>query len=57
MSKTDRTLQINVVIDAEIKQAIEDIRSMRRPIPSISDAIRQAILTERDSLRRKLGRA
>jgi hypothetical protein len=54
MSKTDRSLQINVVIDAEIKQAIDDIRAMRRPVPTISQAIRQAILNERDSLKSKI---
>lgn len=54
MSKTDRSLQINVVIDAEIKQAIDDIRAMRRPVPTISQAIRQAILNERDSLKAEI---
>ena len=54
MSKTDRSLQINVVIDAEIKEAIDDIRAMRRPVPTISQAIRQAILNERDSLKAKI---
>ena len=53
MSKTDRSLQINVVIDPEIKQAIDDIRAWTRPVPTISTTIREAILEKRDALKRK----
>ena len=51
--KKDKRQQINLLIDDEIEQAIDDIRSMRRPIPTVSEAVRQAILNERDALRRK----
>lgn len=46
--------QINLLIDDETKQALDDIRSMRRPVPTLSEAVRQAILNERDALKRKI---
>lgn len=49
--------QINFAVDAEIREALDDIRAMRRPVPSISQAIRQAILNERTTLKRQLARA
>lgn len=48
--------QINLLVDDETKQAIDEIRSMRRPVPTISEAVRQAILNERDTLKRKTER-
>ena len=51
MQKRD---QINFTVDAEVREALDDIRAMRRPVPSLSEAIRQAILNERDSLRRRI---
>lgn len=47
---------INLLVDDETKQAIDEIRSMRRPVPTISEAVRQAILNERDTLKRKTER-
>ena len=46
--------QVNLVVDDEIREAIDEIRAMRRPVPTISEAIRQAILNERDSLKSKI---
>jgi hypothetical protein len=45
--------QINLLVDDEVLQAIDDIRAMRRPVPTVSEAVRAAILAERDALRRK----
>lgn len=45
--------QINVRLDAETLEAIDDLRSMMRPIPSMSEVIRMAILNERDRAKRK----
>lgn len=53
MQKRERPLQINVIIDDEIKQAIDDIRAWTRPVPTISEAIREAIIEKRDALKRK----
>ena len=49
--------QINFAVDAELRAALDDIRAMRRPVPTLSEAIRQAIFNERDMLKRKLARA
>lgn len=49
--------QINFAVDDEIREALDDIRAMRRPVPSVSQAIRQAILNERTTLKRHLARA
>lgn len=46
--------QINVRLDDDVLAAIEDIRAMSRPIPSMSEVIRVAILKERDALKRKI---
>lgn len=54
MRKRERPFQINVIIDPEIKEAIEDIRGMTRPIPTMSEVIRMAILEKRDVLKRKI---
>lgn len=54
MKKRERPLQINVIIDAEIKQAIDDIRAWTRPVPTASMAIREAIIEKRDALKRKI---
>jgi hypothetical protein len=45
--------QINFRADDELEEAIEEIRRLTSPIPSVSNAIRQAVLNERDRLRRK----
>ena len=46
--------QINFAVDDELRAALDDIRAMRRPVPTLSEAIRQAIFNERDALKRKL---
>ena len=46
--------QINVRLDSETIAAIEDLRSLMRPIPSMSEIIRIAILSERDRVKRKV---
>jgi Arc/MetJ-type ribon-helix-helix transcriptional regulator len=48
--------QINVRLDDVLLAAIEDIRGMMRPIPSRSAVIRQAVLHERDRVKRQLER-
>lgn len=48
--------QINVRLDDDVLVAIEDIRSVMRPIPSQSDVIRQAILQMRDRVAKKAAR-
>lgn len=48
--KQKRPDQINVVIDAEIRQAIDDIRALTRPVPNVSAVVRGAILEKRDRL-------
>lgn len=52
--QTMKRQQINFLVDDEIMKALDDIRSMRRPVPSISEAIRLAILSDRDALKRKV---
>ncbi len=52
----DKRQQINVRLDAETIAAIDDIRAMTRPIPTMSEVIRAAILHERDALRRRTER-
>ena len=46
--------QINVRLDDDGLVAIEDIRLMMRPIPTVSKVVRIAILNERDRLKRKV---
>ena len=48
--------QINFIADQEVREALDEIRAFRRPVPSISQAIRDAILNERDTLRRQVAR-
>ncbi len=48
--------QINFIADQEVREALDEIRALRRPVPSISQAIRDAILNERDTLRRQVAR-
>jgi Arc/MetJ-type ribon-helix-helix transcriptional regulator len=52
----DQRKQINVRVDADVLAAIEDIRAMSRPIPSVSDVVRVAILERRERVRRQLER-
>lgn len=47
-------VQINIRVDDDVLAAVEDIRSMSRPIPSVSKVWRDAILNERDRMRRKV---
>jgi hypothetical protein len=46
--------QINFRTDDEVLQAIEDIRKMVSPIPSISEVMRLAVLDYRDKIARKV---
>jgi hypothetical protein len=50
----DQRKQINARVDADVLAAIEDIRAMSRPIPSLSEVVRVAILERRDRVRRQL---
>ena len=45
--------QLNIRIDPEIERAIEDIRRMSESIPTVTGAVREAILRHRDFLARK----
>lgn len=45
--------QLNIRMDDEFYAAIDDIRSLTRPVPSISDAVRTAVFEWRDTLKRK----
>jgi hypothetical protein len=45
--------QINFACDDALREALDDIRSLTRPVPSLSEAIRDAIFEKRDRLRRK----
>lgn len=51
--KKDRD-QINFVVDADVRLAIDEIRAMSRPIPTISQVLRDAVLEKRDRLRKKI---
>jgi hypothetical protein len=46
--------QINVRVDAEVIAAIDDIRAMSRPIPSLSEVVRVAILERRERVRKQV---
>jgi hypothetical protein len=46
--------QINFRTDDEVLQAIEDIRKMVSPIPSVSEVLRVAVLDYRDKVARKV---
>ena len=48
--------QINFIADQDVRDALDEIRALRRPVPSISQAIRDAILNERDALKRQIER-
>lgn len=45
--------QLNIRVDDEFMSAMDDIRSSRRPIPSIADVIRDLVIEKRDAMRRK----
>ena len=49
----DKRKQINARVSDDVLEALDDIRAMLRPIPSMSEMLRIAILNERDRLRRK----
>lgn len=46
--------QINVRLEEDVLTAIEDIRLLSRPIPTVSDVIRAAVLDQRDRIKRKI---
>jgi hypothetical protein len=46
--------QVNFRTDDDVLQAIEDIRKMVSPIPSISEVLRLAVLDYRDKIVRKV---
>jgi hypothetical protein len=46
--------QINFRTDEEVEQAIEDIRKMVSPIPTVSEVLRLAVLDYRDKIARKV---
>ena len=46
--------QINIRVGDDVLAAIDDIRSMMRPIPTVADVIRMSILNYRDALKRKI---
>jgi Arc/MetJ-type ribon-helix-helix transcriptional regulator len=46
--------QINVRLDADTLAAIDDIRAMSRPFPSVSEVVRVAILERRERVRKQL---
>lgn len=50
-------LQLNVRIDADLHQAIEEVRKLSSPIPTVTEVIRRAVLELRDRQRQKAGRA
>ena len=45
--------QINIRVDPELQAAIEDIRRLSSPIPTVTAAIKDAVLRHRDVLARK----
>lgn len=49
-------IQINIRVDQDLLDAIDDIRRMKRPVPSKTDVIRAAVLEYRDRLRTKMER-
>jgi hypothetical protein len=36
--------QLNLRVDDEVREAIEDLRRLRNPIPSVGDVVREAVL-------------
>lgn len=53
----DRGDQINVVLTPEARAALDEIRASMRPIPSISEAVRMALVEKAEALQRKLRKA
>ena len=53
MKKRERPLQITVIIDDELRQIIDDIRAMTRPVPTVADVVRSCLRKEHDALKRK----
>lgn len=50
MKKSSR-LQVNIAVDQAFLDAVEDIRAMTRPIPTITDVIKQAVRDRRDGMK------
>ncbi len=50
MSNKDARKQVNVRIDADLEGMIDDLRGQQRPIPTLSQLLRQALVekAERD---------
>lgn len=48
--------QINFACDDELRDAIDDIRALIRPVPSLSETIRQSIFERRDRLKSSTAR-
>ena len=48
----DERKQINIRVDDELLKTIEELRAMHRPIPTVSDLIREAV-TEKYERERK----
>lgn len=44
---------IHLRADAELIEAVEELRALQRPVPSKSDAVRAAIFNELERLRAK----
>jgi Arc/MetJ-type ribon-helix-helix transcriptional regulator len=53
MDKGDKRRQLNIRLDDELFEIIDDLRAMVRPIPHVSDIVRQALRNERDRVRRR----
>lgn len=50
----DDRKQINIRVDQEFLDAVDDIRAMTRPVPNLSEAIRDAVIETRNRLKRKI---
>lgn len=44
--------QINIRVDDDVQVVIDDIRSLSRPVPSVTQAIVQALYEKRDRLQK-----
>lgn len=56
LHKTDKRQQINIRVDADFLRAVDEIRRMTAPIPSVTEAIKNAVFAHRDHLRRRTER-
>lgn len=53
MDKSDKRKQINIRLDDDLVAAIEDLRALVRPIPTVTAIIREALIEKRDRVRRR----